>query len=990
MKLSSMKIKIQLQFGFAIIIIFVLTIGVVAWFQTGAIAEQTRILYNNPIQVWRAIGEIKADILSIHLGMKDLMLSHSETEIAETITKMDTLQANAMDQIEILYSRYLGPRSDVDQVKQEFIQWNAIRTETIRLLRAGQTREATARTQSGGPGGDQVEVLLNSLGQIDTFAKNKGDELFGNSQLLKNELNLQLVLFVGSALLMSLVIVLYLLRNIRQPLNELARSMQAFKTGDLSSRSPYALKNEFGALSDSYNQMAETIQQDTALKEKVSILASQMLGINDAVQFFQATLSTLAENSSSQMAAVYLLNNDQKSFEHFASIGLFEGARVSFAADNFEGEFGAALASKKIQHIANIPEDTRFTFYTVGGQFAPREIITIPILTDQQIIAIISLATLGSFSQQAIRFIDAIWVTLNARVTGILAFRQIQALAAHLEQQNLELEAQKNELNAQTAELNHQNTELEAQKKQLGEASRLKTSFISNMSHELRTPLNSVIALSGVLNRRLVNQIPEEEYSYLEVIERNGKQLLTLINDILDLSRIEAGHEEIEVSQFNINHIVTDVVTVLNPLAQHKGIQILSFLNPGLPPMISDATKCLHILQNLVNNAIKFTEAGQVEIGLQQKGDRVEIAVSDSGIGISKEHLPHIFDEFRQADSSTSRKYGGTGLGLAIVKKYAQLLDGSISVKSVLGEGSVFTLSLPLRLEHDSSDYETEVSSLNEPPRKAPRSETLPGQSQKTILVVEDSEPAIIQLKDILEEQAFSVLVARNGSEALEIIRYTQPDAMILDLMMPGVDGFEVLRNVRETEQTTHLPVLILTAKHITKDELKFLKRNNVYQLIQKGAINRNELLYAVTSMVRPETPKNEKPQPVPQSIEGKPVVLVVEDNPDNLLTVKALLDNDFLVIEAMDGRAGIEMAKEHLPHLILMDIALPVLDGIQAFNAIRSLIQLQNIPIIALTASAMTSDRETILAYGFDGYIPKPIDHLEFMHTIKQVLYGK
>ncbi|MHB9004535.1 MAG: response regulator, partial [Coriobacteriia bacterium] len=157
-----------------------------------------------------------------------------------------------------------------------------------------------------------------------------------------------------------------------------------------------------------------------------------------------------------------------------------------------------------------------------------------------------------------------------------------------------------------------------------------------------------------------------------------------------------------------------------------------------------------------------------------------------------------------------------------------------------------------------------------------------------------------------------------------------------------------------------------------------------------KGAINRKELLHAVISMVWPQTQINEKPQPIPQVIEGKPVVLVVEDNPDNLLTVKALLSDNFSVIEAADGKAGVELAKKHLPHLILMDIALPGMDGIQAFKAIRSEIPFQNIPVIALTASAMTSDRETILAYGFDGYIAKPIDHLEFMHTIQRVLYGK
>lgn len=985
MKISKMKINTKLKLGFAIILIFVIVLGAVAWSQSNAIAEQTRLLYDHPLTVRRAIGLLRSDILSIHLGMKDLMLSQSETEIAETIARMDTLETNAFNQIDILYSQYLGPISDVEQVNQEFILWNTIRSETIRLLREGKTNQAIDRTQSGGVGGDQAKVVLNSLDRIDTFASNKSDELFTNSQLLKNSLNQQLLLLVGGIFLLSLFITFYVLDSIRRPMKELSRSIQEFKTGNLSSRSAYNRNDEFGELSDSYNQLAEIIQMDTGLKEKTANLTSLMLGINDAVPFFQATLSALAENSGSQMAAVYLLSIDQKTFEHFASIGLDEGGRVSFAAETYEGEFGPALASKKIQHITNIPADTRFRFSAVSGQFTPREIITIPVISMDQTIAIISLATFGNFSQPSIRFIEAIWATLNARITGILAFRQIRTIAMQLEQQNLELVTQKNELNAQTVELNRQNIELEAQKKQIDEASRLKTNFISNMSHELRTPLNAVIALSGVLNRRLANQIPEEEYSYLEVIERNGKQLLTLINDILDLARIEAGREEIEISQFDINLVVADIVSALNPIAQQKGIQLLSHHNPNLSPMVSDATKCLHILQNLVNNAVKFTEAGKVEISLLQKGDRIEISVSDSGIGISRDHLPHIFDEFRQADSSTSRRYGGTGLGLAIAKKYAKLLGGSISVKSVLGEGSVFTLFLPLLLEHDITDRES--SSLNGTPYPSTLSEVPINQTPKVILVVEDNEAAVIQLKDILEEDAYQILVARNGGEALEIIQVTLPDAIILDLMMPGVDGFEVLKTVREAERTAQLPVLILTAKHITKNDLKFLKHNNVHQLIQKGAINRSDLLNSIAEMVRPQT---EKQQPVPQTIEGKPLVLVVEDNPDNLLTIKALLNIDFEVIEAVNGKEGVEQAEKYQPHLILMDIALPEMDGFQAFKMIREDTHLQNIPVIALTASAMTSDREAILAYGFDGYISKPIDHLEFIHIIERVLYGK
>jgi CheY-like chemotaxis protein len=213
---------------------------------------------------------------------------------------------------------------------------------------------------------------------------------------------------------------------------------------------------------------------------------------------------------------------------------------------------------------------------------------------------------------------------------------------------------------------------------------------------------------------------------------------------------------------------------------------------------------------------------------------------------------------------------------------------------------------------------------------------------------------------------------------------------MILDLMMPGIDGFEVLRTIRETEGKSYLPVLILTAKHISKEELKFLKHNHVYELIQKGDINRAQLLKIVSRMLASQTDVVENQRPARHPIEGKPTVLVVEDTPDNMLTIKTLLADNYVIIEAADGQAAIDFSSKYMPDLILMDIALPLINGIQAFEKIRNASSSQHIPVIAITASAMAKDRETILAQGFDGYVSKPIDQAELMHVIQQVLYGK
>jgi signal transduction histidine kinase/CheY-like chemotaxis protein len=735
--------------------------------------------------------------------------------------------------------------------------------------------------------------------------------------------------------------------------------------------------------------MAENIELNSEINEKSAILAGKMLSEDEARKFFESTLQILIEHTSAQMSAVYLLNEQKTFFEHFVSIGITGEAKSAFSAKELEGEFGSAIAAKKIQHIKDIPKTTRFIFNAVNGAFIPHEIITVPIVSGKEVIAIISLANLRPFSAVSIQLIHKIYPTYCARVEGILAYRKMLEFSNRLEAQNQELESQKTELESQktelemqSVELSEQNRELESQKNQLQEASKLKTSFLANMSHELRTPLNSVIALSGVLNRKLINRIPSEEYSYIEVIERNGKHLLSLINDILDIARIESGREEIELSEFAICDCVNDVISMISPQIKEKEPQLKPVTGDCDVRITSDLTKVKHILQNLVGNAVKFTEKGEITISVKKIENEISVTVSDTGIGIASEHLAHIFDEFRQADGSASRKFGGTGLGLAIAKKYATLLRGKLTVKSREGVGSDFTLCLPVRLDEQNFSLEKEAYSL-----KSDFGKRNFQANQKTILLVEDSQPAIIQMKDFLEESGFEVIVAHNGREALQLVSYVIPDAIILDLMMPEIDGFEVLKNIRNAERTIGIPVLILTAKHITKEELQFLKRNNIYQLIQKGDVKREELQKAVAGMVASaNVPPLEKEQ---KGLNEKPSILVIEDNPDNMISIKALLSDKYEVYEAFDGMEGIEKAKKEVPNLILMDIGLKNIDGIETFKRIRLLETLRHIPIVAITANALSENRKEILAHGFDGFIAKPINENDFFKTLKEILNG-
>ncbi len=990
MRLKDLSIRVQIGTAFGIILLILVLFSVTTRRQNNIMWKQVNDFYNHHLAMRTAIGGVESDVISMNMGMKELFLENDDKKIQDILQNIDIREIDAQKRFNILRQDYVGPSSLINKAYNDFIRWKVIRGNIIDLLRNGQKDEALKTMERSEGGGNNVEKFMKKVSDISIIFKNNAYSDYQRAIQNRKTSATRMLIVVGAFFILLLIIFYWLIKGIRSPLKGLTLTARQFGSGNLEARSHYESKNELGELSASFNRLATAIQTQVALKQKESDFNTTLFERDDLNAFSRALLNELLDFSGSQIAALYLLNNKKSEFILFESLGLSAKAKTRFSAKLKEGEFGKALSRKKIVHLKKIPADTSFTFTTTSGNFKPREIITIPIISRGETVAIISLASIYAYKSEALQLLHNIFPSLTARIHGVLLFHQIMEQSTRLEKQNTEMEIQGKELSAQSVELSRQNTELKMQKNQLDEANRLKSTFLSNMSHELRTPLNSVIALSSVLKRKLKTAIPEEEYSYIDVIERNGKQLLELINDVLDLSRIESGRVEIEQADINIKELIGGMITLIEPQAKEKNIILKSLVKENLPILQSDGNKIRHILQNLIGNAVKFTEKGTVEVTAFEKDNYLHILVSDTGIGISPDQISNIFDEFRQIDSSTSRKYGGTGLGLSIAKRYAHMLGGTIEVKSTPGAGSEFTVILPLE---PGEIREAESLPVILRPSVVKRKKTVSENKiqTKTILIVEDSEPAIIQLKDILNEGGFRILTAHNGREALEQIAKTLPDAMILDLMMPDIDGFQVLEAVRANVDTAELPVLVLTAKHLEGKDLKILRHNHIFQLIQKGDVNREQLLQLISDMVFSEKEVVEETKKEKVKIHRnvkiqsgeKPLILVVEDNVDNLLTIKSLLSEDYRVVEAYDGQDGVMKAKTHHPDLILMDIAMPVMNGFRAFDAIRKEQSLQHIPIIAVTASAMTADRDEILHYGFDGYISKPFDIDNFYKII-------
>ena len=538
-----------------------------------------------------------------------------------------------------------------------------------------------------------------------------------------------------------------------------------------------------------------------------------------------------------------------------------------------------------------------------------------------------------------------------------------------------------NKLEEYSKELKLKNIELEQARDKAREASRAKSEFLSTMSHEIRTPMNSIIGMAELLQD---TNLSEQQKKYVNIFQNAGESLLTLINDILDLSKIEAGRVEIEKKEFNLVSTVENVAEMISVRAYKKSLEMPLRISSEVPEcVIGDPERLRQILINLLGNAVKFTEEGQVFLDLRIDTDfseegkkKVIFAVKDTGIGIAEEKQKNIFNSFTQADASSTRKYGGTGLGLTISKQLVELMGGEIWLKSSPELGSTFYFSLPFEVVSE-------------------KSEQLKTKSQQfsdlRILTVDDNTTNIFILKEILAEKGAEVDTARSGEEAVksiaESIKIGEPYQIILmDNFMPEKNGLETAEEIRGKFDLEDLQIIVISSDFENKylqthkdfiDDymMKPIRKKELFALLEKaaGRIHKKEKSNKPgNSQLDSESGKDDLADNKDKKI------LVVEDNPDNRFLIKAFLQKkDYLLEMAEDGLEGVEKIKNNSYDLVLMDIQMPEMNGYQAVNKIRDWEtekSLSKTTIIALTAYALDSDKERALSEGFDDHLTKPI----------------
>ncbi len=673
--------------------------------------------------------------------------------------------------------------------------------------------------------------------------------------------------------------------NLTTQVRAIAGVASAVAEGDLTQSVEVAARGEVAELKDNVNLMVANLRETTSanqeqdwLKTNLARIAGLMQGHRDLLELARLILGELTPLTAAQYGAIYLASDaagpqrQQQQFTRIATYGFTKGGLTHFEAG--EGLAGQSAIDRTPILITDAPAG----YLTVGsslGEAAPVSIAVLPILFEDQVLGVLELASLTRFSDVHLAFFDQFVGTIGVAINTIVANSRTEALLAEsqrltsqLQERSVELQAQQAELRRSNAELEDkaallakQNSAIEIQNRQIEQArstleeraqqlaisSRYKSDFLANMSHELRTPLNSLLVLAKLLSENQDGNLTGQQVDFARTIHAAGSDLLQLINDILDLSKVEAGKMDVNPAELPLTALVEYVDATFRPMAEDKGLRFSIQVRSGTPARLYvDEQRLQQIVRNLLSNAVKFTTAGDVRLtigradGVEFSGalhgasDVIGFAVSDTGVGIAKNKLSTIFDAFRQADGTTSRRYGGTGLGLSISRDIARLLGGEIRASSRPGKGSTFTLYLRARQPPQGAGVMA-ISPANRATDAAelataagPTSAATDGEDALNgarILIVDDDARSVFALTGVFERLGAEVLYAENGQVGIAALERNEDISLVLmDVMMPELDGNATMRAIRRMPQFTELPIIALTAKAMKGDREKSIR----------------------------------------------------------------------------------------------------------------------------------------------------------------------
>lgn len=725
-------------------------------------------------------------------------------------------------------------------------------------------------------------------------------------------------------------------RKVVSPLSLLTQTERHVAGGDLARRVQIDSKDEIGVLAASFNQMVSNLEKRTSL-DNISMNMLSHLELSDVLSM---TMETLTTTFDAAFGRVWLVGNgdlcdvcvhesicpNKNLCLHLkVTVGIYAkdedylrvpigGLKVGWIAETRKPFMSNNIASDNQIHNLEFFQKEGLVSFAGYPLLIGDELLGVLALSSRKIISDEDFAILGSFVNRTAMAIQ------NAK------------LHSEILELNLNLEKKVEE---RTQELKMTNVKLK-------KADQMKSEFLANMSHELRTPLNAIIGFAEVLRDGLVGGLNEDQKASVIDIHGSGKHLLQMINDILDLSKVEAGKMVLQPEEFSLAAAIDDIHSIVRDMVNKKHLILQTNIPDDLPYIHADSVKFKQIMYNLLSNAVKFTpEGGSVTIDASLKDDVFLISVTDTGIGIEPANHETIFDEFKQLDSSRSRQYEGTGLGLSLTKKLVELHEGRIWVESEgLGKGSRFSFTLPaVQRDHEVIQRVSDrYASAFHAPDRSPK---------KVILVVEDNSQASQLLCIYLSEAGYDTVVATNGDEAIEMARKVKPFAITLDIMLPKKDGWQVMQELKSFKDTSNIPVIIIS---VVDDQTFGFNMGAVGYLVKP--IDKLQLTYTLKKL-----------ESVSRSKDTTTLIMIIDDNSEDLRFMETVFRSEgFDVLMTTNGSDGLVKAVEKHPDLIILDLLMPGMSGFDVVKSLQEHEDTRDIPIVICTLKELTAeDREML-----------------------------
>jgi signal transduction histidine kinase/DNA-binding response OmpR family regulator/CHASE3 domain sensor protein len=794
-----------------------------------------------------------------------------------------------------------------------------------------------------------------------------------------------------------------------------------------------AESDSLGSLAASLNEMATSLHHSFSLltdkewlQSGLANLSEILVGEKNVKELATDSLEYVANYTQSNVGAFYFIDHQ----EAVLLSGFAFSGQTGEIKSLENGIVGQAAKSKKVIQVSGIPQENIIISYATGNAKSTN-VIAIPLMDGMNVRGVIELGSVRKFTERELDFLKQAAPGIGIALTVAENRRRLQELldetqsqseelrTQHTELENLnselevqaeKLQASEEELRVQQEELKHANQELEErsrlledknqlisernadiQKKanELAKSARYKSEFLANMSHELRTPLNSILLLSRLMSENTSKNLTTDQIDYAKVIQSSGNGLLSLIDEILDLSKIEAGKMQLEYQEFSLQQFVQDLRNMFNPITNEKGIDFITEINPGVPVTLeTDKLRLEQIIRNLVSNAIKFTSKGFIKLTVQQgKEGFIQFKVIDSGIGIPKDKHSLVFEAFQQADGSTRRKFGGTGLGLSISRELAKLLGGDIQLKSVVDEGSEFTLEIPVsKIASNENGHTNVIDKENDGALVVPKEpdEVLPDlktkkyistiipqnigddrnsiqEGDKVMLVVEDDINFAKSLLDYTRMKGYKCVVAVRGDEGIDLARTILPLGILLDIELPVKSGWEVMAELKGDPKTRHIPVHIMSSHEVKAESLM---KGAVDFINKPVAFEKIQTIFQKLEYVLTHHPKK---------------VLIIEENPQHAKALAYFLESFDIVLEINnDLQSAIQSLKDDKIDCVIVDMDQRVYDGLEE---LRKTPGLETLPIIIFTGNTLSQAEQVRLKKYADSIVVKTA------HSYKRIL---